>query len=78
MLDVTVSVDDRHLDAIDGVVEALGAAGMRVTEVLGDLGVITGSVEDDAGRSSLVEVPGVTSADAQVAYQLPPPDADIQ
>lgn len=77
MARVTISVDDDHLDGLDGVADALRAQGMDVAQVLGTMGVITGSVPD-ARRESLAAVEGVASVDDELTYQLPRPDAPIQ
>lgn len=69
---VSVSVDDDHVDQIGMVVEALQHRGMTVDRVLGTLGVISGSIEDDA-RPALFGVEGVVSVDEAVNVQLPPP-----
>jgi hypothetical protein len=61
----------------DAVAEQLRVAGMNVEQVLGEVGIITGSVA--AGRqASLAELPGVVSVEAEQTFQLPPPDAEIQ
>jgi hypothetical protein len=77
MVHVSVTVDDGHLAALDEVVAGLRARGMQVAEVLGGIGVITGSVPDGA-REALAAVDGVSSVDEQLTHQLPPPDAPIQ
>ena len=77
MPDVTVTVDDEHLGALEGVAEALRSEGMQVAQVLGDLGIISGSVADDV-LPRLAAVPGVSSVDLPMSFQLPPPDADVQ
>ena len=62
---------------IERVAERLRAAGMSVGQVLGEVGIITGSV--DAGRrKSLAAVPGVLSVEIERNFQIPPPDAEIQ
>ena len=61
----------------DAVAEQLRAAGVNVEQVLGEIGVITGSVP--AGRrAALADVPGVLSVEAEQGFQLPPSDAEIQ
>ena len=62
---------------IERVAERLRAAGMSVRQVLGEVGIIAGSV--DAGRrASLAAVPGVLSVEIERNVQIPPPDAEIQ
>lgn len=77
MPDVTVTVDDEHLGILEGVAEALRSKGMQVGQVLGDLGIISGSVPDDV-LPRLATVAGVSSVDLPVSFQLPPPGADVQ
>ena len=75
MVQISVTVDDAH--AIEEVAAGLRARGMEVAEVLDGIGMITGSVPDEA-RDALSGVEGVASVDEQLTHQLPPPDADVQ
>ena len=59
------------------VAERLQAAGMTVEQVLGAVGIITGSVDSER-RASLAAVPGVVAVERERRIQLPPPDAEIQ
>jgi hypothetical protein len=77
MVQVSVTVDDAHLDALDTVARALQARGMAVDQVFDGLGVIVGSVPS-AGREALTGVEGVASVDEELSHQLPPPDAPVQ
>jgi hypothetical protein len=77
MAHVSVTVGDDHLEALEGVVQNLRARGMSVQQVLGSLGIVTGSAPDDA-LDALRGVEGVTSVDAQLTYQVPPPDSPVQ
>ncbi|MCZ2860448.1 hypothetical protein [Blastococcus sp. VKM Ac-2987] len=77
MTDVSVTVDDRHLAALDGVVQGLRARGMRVDQVLDGLGIITGSVPSGT-LGALTGVAGVLSVDEQLTHRLAPPDAPVQ
>lgn len=74
---VSVSVDDAHVDSIGAVVEALRHRGMEVDQVMGALGIISGSVPEET-RSALLGVEGVASVDDTRGFQLPPPDSPIQ
>jgi len=72
---VTVTLSDGP-DAA-AVAERLRAAGMTVDQVLGAVGIITGSVA--AGRrASLEQLPGVAAVEAEHSFQIAPPDAEIQ
>lgn len=77
MVHVSVTVDDGHLEQIGRVADALRNSGMQVEQVLDALGMITGSVSEDR-RSSLGDIAGVVSVDAEMGIQLPPPDSPIQ
>ena len=77
MTQVSVTVDDGHLSALDGVVAGLRARGMQVDQVLDGIGVITGSVPAGAA-AALTGVAGVVSVDEQLVHRLPPPDAPVQ
>ena len=77
MTHVSVTVDDGHRESMDGVVESLRATGMQVEQVLGSLGIVTGSAPPDA-LDALRGVEGVDSVDEQLSYQLPPPDSPVQ
>jgi len=74
---VTVTVDDAHLGDVEGLAERLRAEGLEVDEVLGDIGIITGSVPDDR-RSSIGGVEGVDAVEEEATFQLPSPEAGIQ
>ncbi|MGY2067883.1 hypothetical protein [Blastococcus sp. SYSU DS0619] len=77
MTDVSITVDDGHLAALDGVVQGLRAHGMRVDQVLDGLGIITGSVPPGT-LGALTGVAGVESVDEQLTHRLAPPDAPVQ
>lgn len=77
MTQVSVTVGDDHRDGLDGVVEDLRARGLVVEQVLGTLGIVTGSAPEET-LDALRGVDGVASVDAQLAYRLPPPDAPVQ
>ena len=72
-----MTVGDGYRESLDGVVESLRASGLQVEQVLGTLGIVTGSAPD-AALDVLRGVDGVTSVDEQLGYQLPPPDAPVQ
>ena len=74
---ITVTVGDENLARVDEVAAACRAAGMTVDEVLGNVGIITGSVPA-ACRTAVEEVPGVNAVEGEQQFQLPPPDAEIQ
>lgn len=74
---LSVTVDDEHLPAIEDVARQLRAHGMQVEQVLDGLGIITGSAGPEVSQA-LRSVAGVSSVEAQLIHQLPPPDSPIQ
>jgi hypothetical protein len=68
---VVISVADDQVDDMDSVVEALRHAGLRVSEVLESVGVVTGTVDGEALRY-LSTVPGVAEVERSRMFQLPP------
>lgn len=72
---VSVTVDEEHLDDLDRVVEALRERGMQVDAVLESLGMVTGSAPD---AETLRQVEGVSAVDAVEERHVPPPEEDIQ
>ncbi|MFC9361610.1 hypothetical protein ACFTZB_34155 [Rhodococcus sp. NPDC057014] len=77
MIAITVTVDADHLDTIEAVGAALQSHGMRVDQVYGTIGIISGAVGED-GRAELESVAGVQSVETEHTVQIPPPDADPQ
>jgi hypothetical protein len=59
---VIVTVEDQHLPTIHAVVQALQAAGMQVSNVLSNSGIVTGQVPQGK-RSALSAVPGVAAVE---------------
>ena len=72
---VSVSVDDEHVNAIDEVADQLRERGMRVDRVLQSVGIVTGSAQDVTALSA---VPGVLSVDPEQRFDIGPPDQEIQ
>jgi precorrin-6B methylase 2 len=66
---VTVSGD------IEAVAERLRAAGMQVGQVLAEIGIITGSVDDER-RAALADVAGVVAVEAEREVRISPPQAE--
>jgi hypothetical protein len=77
-VEVTVLVEDDHLETIDDVVAALARAGLEVSHTLGPAGVITGSVSDPVLVEALKRIEGVASVEVARAFQLPTPDEPVQ
>jgi hypothetical protein len=74
---ITVTVADDHASRIHDVADRLRAAGMRVDQVLGAAGVITGSVPGPR-RPAIEALPGVAAVEDERSFQIAPPDADVQ
>lgn len=63
---------------IDKTVESLRSAGMTVTAVHREIGVVSGTVAP-ADRDSLVVVRGgVAGVESNRTMEIAPPDADVQ
>ena len=77
-VEVSVVVDNEHMDSIDDVARALTAAGFHVEHTLKPSGVITGVVEDIDLLDALSQVDGVATVERVRTIQLPPPEEDVQ
>ena len=77
MPDVTITVDDDHLSALDEVVASVRAAGVHVTQVHTAIGIISGTVADDA-RGPLSAIRGVASIEQASRVGVAPPDSPVQ
>ena len=77
-VEVSVVVDDDHMDSIDDVARALTDAGFQVEHTLKPSGVITGVVEDLDLLDALSQVDGVATVERVRTIQLPPPEEDVQ
>jgi hypothetical protein len=76
-IQVTISIDDAHLEQIDQVADQLKAAGLDVDQTMSTLGIVTGSVDSDK-LSALSKVDGVDSVQKEKTINLPPPGSDVQ
>ena len=72
---VTVTLADGA--DVGAVVDQLQRAGLTVDQVLGAIGVVTGSVAQQ-DRATLAGLDGVLAVEDDLTFQLPPPDSDIQ
>lgn len=77
MTEITVTVDDAHLDKIEELAAQLRDSGMQVDQVLNEVGVISGSAPYEC-RHDLCAVPGVESVEGARAFQLPQPESSVQ
>jgi len=76
-VEVTIAIATHDLPRFDQVVEECEAVGLRVSNKLATLGVITGHIESQA-INKLREVAGVAAVEESRPYQLPPPDSEVQ
>ncbi|ADG77927.1 Ketohydroxyglutarate aldolase OS=Tsukamurella paurometabola (strain ATCC 8368 / DSM / CCUG 35730/ CIP 100753 / JCM 10117 / KCTC 9821 / NBRC 16120 / NCIMB 702349 / NCTC 13040) OX=521096 GN=Tpau_1298 PE=4 SV=1 [Tsukamurella paurometabola] len=76
MTPVTVTLSCAH-DALDSTVEAVRATGLRVDQVLRNLGVVTGEV-DPTKIAALREVDGVGAVEPAQGFTTPSPDDTVQ
>jgi hypothetical protein len=77
-VEVSVLVAEDHLASMDAVAASLQDAGVRVSQVLGSVGVITGTADDPAKVAALETLAGVRSVELGREIRLPPPDSPIQ
>jgi len=77
MVTVNVTVGDDHLDKIDDVAAELRRRGMHIDQMLGAVGVISGSVPDEV-QSQLGSVAGVEAVEKTASFQLPHRDSPVQ
>ena len=77
-IEVSVVVDGDHLASIDQVAAALEGAGLRVSEVMGGIGIITGTAADQEKVVGLQDLEGVEAVEVARSFQLPPPESDLQ
>ncbi|MDX1947514.1 MAG: hypothetical protein SFU86_19100 [Pirellulaceae bacterium] len=59
---VIITIDDQHAAAIDKVAASLKKAGLKDTQVLSSLGIVSGEV-DAKHRSALRKVAGVKAVE---------------
>lgn len=76
-IQISISVDDAHLDRIQDVAQNLRAAGMNVEQTLSSIGVISGSIHSDQ-LDCISQIKGVRHIEQQREFQIAPPDSDIQ
>jgi hypothetical protein len=77
-VEVNITVDEAHLEALDEVAERLRAAGLRGGQTLPAVGSITGTVDHPRQLEHLKAVQGVRAAELSRAIDVPPRDAPVQ
>jgi hypothetical protein len=76
-VNVTISVDNAHLEQISEITKRLQSAGMSVEQTLPTIGVISGSIDSEE-VNRLYQIEGVQTIEPQQSYRLPPPESEIQ
>ncbi|MBD2598011.1 ketohydroxyglutarate aldolase [Nostoc spongiaeforme FACHB-130] len=76
-VNLSIALDEKYRDQIHEVAQKLQTAGMNVEQILGNLGIITGSCDSEK-LESLSQVEGVTHVEPSRKYKLAPPESDIQ
>lgn len=76
-VNVSVSVADGSMDRFSEVVRRLKEAGLDVEQELGEIGVVTGSIDPEKAES-LREIEGVSHVERSREFRIAPPDSDIQ
>ncbi|MBD2773009.1 ketohydroxyglutarate aldolase [Iningainema tapete] len=76
-INLLISVDDRHIEQILEVAQALQASGMKIEQLMEQIGVITGSI-DSTQVEGISQIEGVAAVEVEQKYQLEPPESEIQ
>ncbi len=76
-VNLLISVEDNDRKQILEVVQALQTSGVKIEQVMEQIGVITGSIDSEqVERVSRVE--GVAAVEVEQEFQLEPPESEIQ
>lgn len=76
-INLSISVDDAHLNQFSEVVKRCRDAGMDVREEMDGIGVISGCI-DSSKVDTLQAVEGVAHVEQSRGVQIAPPDSPIQ
>lgn len=76
-VNLSIAIDENHIDQILEVSQNLQSAGMNVEQLLDKLGIITGSCDSEKVES-LSRVEGVSHVELSREYKLAPPESDVQ
>lgn len=74
---VLIVLNDEQEGPVTPLVDRMKGAGLSVTSVMEDLGMVRGTI-DEADLSALKSVPGVMNVEEEETVQLPPPHSVIQ
>jgi len=75
--EITVLVAESHQGKLTDMEKSLRRAGVSRIQRLESIGAFTGEVDLQA-KGKLMAIPGVAAVEESQAFQLPPPDAEIQ
>lgn len=76
-IDVSVAIEDANLEEFDAVLKRAKRAGLKARQVLPEIGVVTGTIDDEK-LPALRKLKGIASVEAIRQIQLPPPESDTQ
>ncbi len=76
-LDVIVLIDDNHLEDFSKVVKLAEEKGLKITQQMQEIGILTGSI-DKKDLESIEKIKGVANIEISKKFQIAPPDEDIQ
>jgi hypothetical protein len=74
---LSVSISDSHMGRISDVAAAAERAGMEVEQQLPQIGVLTGTIEQDR-LQALQRVPGVQHVEEEREVGIAPPGSRLQ
>ena len=74
---VNISIEDDYLERMDEVARQLQKAGLASSRQMKDIGVITGSVDQDH-LDRIRRVPGVAHVERSRQVSIPDPSSDLQ
>jgi hypothetical protein len=74
---VNISIEDGYLDRMDEVVRRLQKAGLASSKQMKDIGVVTGSVDQDH-LDRIRRVAGVAHVEQSRQVSIPEPSKDVQ
>jgi hypothetical protein len=74
---LSISVDDEHLGQFSKIMKEVEKAGMKIDQKHKDLGVATGSIEEDK-VDAVRDVEGVKHVEPEREVHIPPPESDVQ
>lgn len=76
-LSIIVSVSEAFEDRLEDVLQRLRARGMAIDEVMSDLNLVAGTV-DESKMSDLASLDGVSKVEQARSFKIAPPSSDTQ